>query len=519
MLEFDMGLDVIQQGLLKIESLNTQEKGVMLVKASLCQLQDNIKLQIKKKKLKERKSMFFGGNLTECMDCLSINGEKCEGGCCVSIPTKKTKNKTKEKPNTTTTVPPKPPTSKEERETSDLQSMKNEDEIPDDAIYTPTEYEILNEINGIIKNIRANVYEHNKIDTGGGGMNLNNKRPVDILSGTFRQLVSGVATFQDTFFPGSSPKIRAVLPQSLKALLEWKLDELGNTSNTQIGGGITRGSKSASHAKKETLLLSPAVLKQVLYPKIIKSAGGVFDNLVRKALASNNPQNPNNDMMGIVNDPATRSMLMTQITQESFAREIVSYVHSQNRRISGVKAKALLQLAVIPNINTDAIEDKNEAQLRLLQMKDSNLLSNGTIDKILYYFNSTNTILELLQKSTESEKPADLLKIAGKITSASVDEVVSVQDGYLGSDWVGLLREDMHRYFADEAVTEVSMSTPPKNSTTSGTNNNTQAIKMKMCWIDRHASNSESISNDIAYPAITELLDNLHTLPYEINSE
>jgi len=126
--------------------------------------------------------------------------------------------------------------------------------------------------------------------------------------------------------------------------------------------------------------------------------------------------------------------------------------------------------------------------------------------------------------STEKPKPKELLRQGGSITTASVGEVVSVQDGYMGEDWVELLSDDLKRYVADEKMTLLSNtsgnSTGNTTSTGSGnTTSNTTSSGMKMCWIDRDGSNSESISNDVAYPAITELLDNLHTFPYEINSK
>ena len=88
----------------------------------------------------------------------------------------------------------------------------------------------------------------------------------------------------------------------------------------------------------------------------------------------------------------------------------------------------------------------------------------------------------------------------------NINNVICVQDSYMGSEWMELLRDDLTRYVLDESMSSYSIPGCSQN--------------IKTCWIDKDAgSDGGSCNLSINYPAIAELLDNVHSLPYEINSK
>jgi len=487
----DVAIKTIQEGLDALgENPESGSSSVAsqwaLQRGSLVKLQETVKTDLKKQRIEQRKQVFFGGNLTECVACVDgvSDGAACMEDCCVNnvyaASTKSAVGKAKRKPKNPAAGLPQPPSSSSSSGVAPSPAPSCVDERQREVL-TATEYDMLSEVKTTIRRVRAGDFGYSKISGG----------EVDMLPGTFHKLVSGENSFQEALFPGCSSKVRKALPKSLKDLLVWKFDLSGESG-------------SDSNQQQQVQLFNETVLDQELYPKIYKSAASVLDNLVaksdmaeaqqrqmqgsRKAIAIAGP--PAEPEMGSIHHPATRAILVTQIVQEAFAREVVSYVHTQNRKLSGIKAKTMLNLAVI--------SPKNAHTPQARQIASSNHLSDDSVVKLKSYAASVS-------------KP-----VASQI--GDLASIVSVQDAYMGEEWVELLADDLQRYIADEKMTSL-----PSSSGASAESSTTTAagVGNKMCWVDRdiEGPGGEESSLSISYPALTELLDNMHSLPYEINSK
>lgn len=503
-----ISLKTIQEGL-RVLGENSDSNGVetsswALQRSSLIKLQETVKADLKKQRIEQRKQVFFGGNLTECLACSdnSIDGGVCVEECCVNnlyASTQGSGNKLKPKKkksptNATVTGPPQPPSSLGTGGAlppAPPNTNKRSACAEEAPVLTATEYDMLSEVKSIMRKVRAGDFAYSKISGG----------EVDMLAGSFHNLVSGETAFQETLFPGCSSKVRKTLPKNLKELVLWKFDLSGES-----GGG--------SNQQQQVQLFNDEVLEYELYPKIYKSAASVLDNLVAKsdvqeaqmrqmqgtqtqsrrskAIAGAGPGKSEPEP-GSIHHPATRSLLVTQITQEAFARELIAYVHAQNRKLSGIKAKTMLNMAVISSQNA------NTPQAR--QIANSNHLSERTVSKLNAY-------------AASMDKPV----VQQAVKAGDVDLLVSVQDAYMGPEWVELLADDLQRYVADEKMTTVDVNAT--NAAAPSTRVGAGEV-VKMCWVDRdiEGPGGEEASLGVSYPAITELLDNLHSLPYEINSK
>jgi hypothetical protein len=170
---------------------------------------------------------------------------------------------------------------------------------------------------------------------------------------------------------------------------------------------------------------------------------------------------------GDIMDTATETVLIPQIAQETFARAVVDIVRNLSKRASNLNARLNLNIA-------------------------SPLMAQASLDQL------DDQVFEYLLKSK-----------------------AAVQDAFLGEDWATLVLNDVIRYAKTEKMTDMSflphVSTLPRYEEQSGDELNppqTQSPMMndqvRIAWI-------ESKETAALYPALSEAIRNLHSLPYEIN--
>lgn len=121
-----------------------------------------------------------------------------------------------------------------------------------------------------------------------------------MLQGTFRQLVEP-ESFSDVLFPGVPNEVSDTLPRNLLQLMSWNsMDEL--------------------------------IMNSLV--KMSKSAAKILEGVRRKGEAR-----------GDIMDDATKVILVPQIAQETFAREVVDIVKNLSKRASNINARLNLDLA------------------------------------------------------------------------------------------------------------------------------------------------------------------------------
>jgi hypothetical protein len=172
---------------------------------------------------------------------------------------------------------------------------------------------------------------------------------------------------------------------------------------------------------------------------------------------------------GDIMDTATETVLIPQIAQETFARAVVDIVRNLSKRASNLNARLNLTIAS-PQV----------AQASLDQLDDH--------------------IFEYLVN----------------------DEASAVQDTFLGEDWANLVLSDVIRYAKSEKMTDMSflphVSTLPRYEETHEQPRADPPVvspqsmndQVRIAWI-------ESKETAVLYPALSEAIRNLHSLPYEIN--
>jgi hypothetical protein len=242
-----------------------------------------------------------------------------------------------------------------------------------------------------------------------------------MLQGTFRKLVES-ETFSDALFPGVPQDVANTLPQNLRELFEWNgVDKLVLQETTQM----------------------------------TKSASNILEGVRVRGEAR-----------GDIMDPATETVLIPQIAQETFARAVVDIVRNLSKRASNLNARLNLSVAS-PQV----------AQASLDQLDDH--------------------IFEYLINEDAS----------------------AVQDTFLGEDWARLVLSDVVRYAKTEKMTDMSflphVSTLPRyeeiqEQAAPPANQESMNDMVRIAWI-------ESKETAVMYPALSEAIRNLHSLPYEIN--
>lgn len=204
--------------------------------------------------------------------------------------------------------------------------------------------------------------------------------------------------------------------------------------------------------------------------KIAKNAVQVLENIQIKGRRQ-----------GDIMDEATEKALIPQIAQEALAQGIIECVRSLSRKVSQISAKMTLNVASITS---------EKAQLDQLE------------EEVVH-----NLIIDF-------------------------DKMYGVQCDYMGHEWAQLIRKDIIRFMEIEkmtlmsnngtVVTKANISRtklkkgPPTSSTDSDSIDDIATTshqqKASMCWIE---SNNSMLSGK--YPALLELVSQLHALPFELN--
>lgn len=211
------------------------------------------------------------------------------------------------------------------------------------------------------------------------------------------------------------------------------------------------------HAPKnlQELLQDPTYEDELLelMPKVQDKAESVLGNVKKRGAAQ-----------GEIMDAATERMLLPQVLQEAFAREVLAMVHRVN-----TKKHALLAS------HTSTIADPNAECATWDQLPD-----------------------EFLDDLFQSHPAAG--KVAG----------VAVLDEFLGDEWVKILLNDVQRMANNglllETLTSVDAQTlhrPSPAVAAASPNGRMRFVELADCQRE--------------YPALAELMEKLHALPYEIN--
>lgn len=212
------------------------------------------------------------------------------------------------------------------------------------------------------------------------------------------------------------------------------------------------------HAPKnlQELLQDPIYEDELLelMPKVQAKAESVLGNVKKRGAAQ-----------GEIMDAATERLLLPQVLQEAFAREVLAMVHRVN-----TKKHALLAS------HTSTIADPNAECATWDQLPD-----------------------EFLDELFRTHP------VAGKVAG------VAVLDEFLGDEWVEILLNDVQRMANNgmllETVTSVDVQTLHKPSLAVGAaaspNGRMRFVELADCQRE--------------FPALAELMEKLHALPYEIN--
>ena len=161
---------------------------------------------------------------------------------------------------------------------------------------------------------------------------------------------------------------------------------------------------------------------------------------------------------GDIMDRATESVLIPQICGESFALAIIDIIKALNTRASVAYSQSFLTIA-----------DNNEESANRDQLDES--------------------------------------MIDGFVGSSGI----GIQDCFIGSEWLGLLFPDLQRYMAHEKMTDQIFELPILPSYESVEDEKLVPESSKIAWIEPGGT----VEQD--YPALFEVIQALHALPYEIN--
>ncbi|CAI5739071.1 unnamed protein product [Peronospora destructor] len=204
------------------------------------------------------------------------------------------------------------------------------------------------------------------------------------------------------------------------------------------------------HAPKslQTLLEDPWYEQELLalMPKVKEKAASVLTNVKKQGAEQ-----------GDVMDPTTERMLMPQIMQEAFGREVLAMVHRVNHQ-KHVKLANDARLLADPN-----------SDFATWDQLDDEFLNELLIDKS---------------------------DVSG----------VAVLDEFMGEEWTQLLLNDVLRM----ARNGLLMTTRSSEHMMSQRNHKKTLSGVKLCFIEHQDCTAE-------YPALVELIEKLHALPYEIN--
>ena len=191
--------------------------------------------------------------------------------------------------------------------------------------------------------------------------------------------------------------------------------------------------------------------------KIAKNAAEVLDNIKIKGA-----------QRGDFMDEATEAVLLPQIAQEALAKGLIEAVRALSRRVSSINAKVSFHFA-----DSEAEEAKMDQ------------LDEDTVNIFLR-------------------------------------QAIAVQNEYLGEEWSDVIRNDIKRYIRDEKLSAVGADGGPTVRKVDSSSESTKfysekggadSVCSKMCWLEMSSTLTEK------YPAISEAVKMLHSLPFELNGE
>eukprot|EP01041_Mallomonas_annulata_P007390 gene7390-15087_t len=291
----------------------------------------------------------------------------------------------------------------------------------------------------------------------------------DILQGTFKQLMTR-STFLDILYPGTPLSIRNTLPQNLKELIRWEVIAI------EIRKELTSMSRSATK-----------ILEGV------KSKGA---------------------LRGEFMDDMERRVVVTQIAQETLARQLVNTVRSLGAKASAVHAQLTLEPAIRPQPPvTDplaAADTAHNANVNVTETETDRMMQNQLDDDIVA---NLFTPCGVGGEELGGERSQRRLRYC-------------VQDEFLGKEWCDLLLTDLLRYVGKETMTDMTIlyddsqkhlqQQQQHNEQRVNTSTSTSVSYGRTCWLETETDESFLLSQ--SYPALAEAIVALHALPYELNA-
>ena len=207
---------------------------------------------------------------------------------------------------------------------------------------------------------------------------------------------------------------------------------------------------------KDILRSLPKDLKEILEWNDLKLD---MDKIAKNAAEVLNNIKIKGARQGNIMDDATERVLLPQIAQEALSKGIIEAVRKLNLKVSGTVAKMARPVASPsdPRAERDQIEE--------------------------------DVVQQLLNFS------------------------FGIQKENVGEDWCNLIQGDLIRYMSNEKMSILNdrgevVIMNSKETSIEEINSN-----CSMCWLE----NDENLKE--FYPAIAELLDQIHALPYELNGK
>lgn len=206
-----------------------------------------------------------------------------------------------------------------------------------------------------------------------------------------------------------------------------------------------------------------------LMPKVEAKAESVLKNVKVRGAAQ-----------GEFMDAATEAKLRPQVLQEAFGREVLVMVHRVNYKKHMMMANDVRTLA-----------DPNA------ECAEWDQLSSAFLDALL------------LAKSSSVDGDDPEAKVAG----------VAVMDDFMGEEWTEILLADVQRMATNNLLMETALgidSSPGqrdlKSSSPATASDEPISTNGRMRFLEQSDCQRE-------YPAVAELLEKLHALPFEINKK
>lgn len=163
-------------------------------------------------------------------------------------------------------------------------------------------------------------------------------------------------------------------------------------------------------------------------------------------------------MQGDIMDETTETVLLPQIGQEALSKGIIEAVRKLSRRVSQMSARI-----------SQAVASSTAPQALLDQLDD---------------------------------------EVVGNLFG---EQQVGVQREFLGDDWTKLIRNDIVRYMRNEKLSVLNRDGTVMVDGRGASSSVVAANLTRMCWIEPSATLTES------YAALSELIGQIHALPFELN--